>query len=166
MPVLSTTPDPATRTLVIVSEHAATPERLWRVWADGAQLGRWWGPPGWPATFRDHTLEPGRRVHYWMTGPGGEESHGSWCITAVDAPRSLEFDNGFADATGQPVADPPAMRCRVDLQDAAGGTRMTVTTTFPTDAAMEQLLAMGMAGGMTLALGQVDGLLAEEPSSV
>ena len=36
---------------------------------------------------------------------------------------------------------------------------MAIETTFPTLEAMEQLVAMGMEEGMTLAVGQIDGLL-------
>ena len=37
-------------------------------------------------------------VTYFMTGPEGDKHHGWWRITAVDAPKSLEFIDGFADA--------------------------------------------------------------------
>ena len=37
---------------------------------------------------------------------------------------------------------------------------MAIETTFPTLDAMEQILAMGMEEGITLAIGQIDGLLA------
>ena len=37
---------------------------------------------------------------------------------------------------------------------------MTITSTFPSTAAMEQLLTMGMEEGITLAVGQIDELLA------
>jgi hypothetical protein len=36
---------------------------------------------------------------------------------------------------------------------------MTIETTFPSLGAMEQMLAMGIEEGMSLAVGQIDGLL-------
>lgn len=36
---------------------------------------------------------------------------------------------------------------------------MVIETMFPTLTGMEQLVAMGMEEGMTLAIGQIDGLL-------
>ena len=36
---------------------------------------------------------------------------------------------------------------------------MAIETTFPTLEAMEKLVAMGMEEGLTLAVGQIDGLL-------
>ena len=44
-----------------------------------------------------------------------------------------------------------------ELENA--GTRMVIETTFPTLSAMEQMLEMGLEEGITLAIGQIDGLL-------
>jgi hypothetical protein len=38
---------------------------------------------------------------------------------------------------------------------------MTIASTFPDAAAMEQLIAMGMEQGITEAVGQIDALLAD-----
>jgi hypothetical protein len=38
---------------------------------------------------------------------------------------------------------------------------MVIETTFPSAEAMQQLTEMGMEEGMTLAMGQIDALLAE-----
>ncbi|MEZ5144573.1 MAG: hypothetical protein R2726_18975 [Acidimicrobiales bacterium] len=39
------------------------------------------------------------------------------------------------------------------------GTRMTIQSRFPSREAMEQMVAMGMEDGITLAIGQMDDLL-------
>ena len=46
------------------------------------------------------------------------------------------------------------------ITEIEGGTRMIITTTFPSLEAMEQLVEMGAEEGMKLALSQVDELLA------
>jgi hypothetical protein len=43
-----------------------------------------------------------------------------------------------------------------------GRTRMSILSTFPDTATMEQLLAMGQEQGMIEALGQIDAILAED----
>jgi hypothetical protein len=43
-----------------------------------------------------------------------------------------------------------------------GRTRMTIESTFPDAAAMEQLLAMGQEEGLTEAVGQIDAILGED----
>jgi hypothetical protein len=39
---------------------------------------------------------------------------------------------------------------------------MSIESLFPSAEAMEQVLAMGMEEGMTLAVGQIDSILAED----
>ena len=53
----------------------------------------------------------------------------------------------------------PTIHCRAELEEVPGGTRMTVRSSFGTTEQMEQLVAMGMAEGMTLAMGQLDDVL-------
>ena len=81
-------------------------------------------------------------------------------MSAVESPHRLEFEDGFADAAGVPDPSMPTMTIRVSLSERDdGGTTMVIETTFPTLEAMEKLVAMGMEEGMTLAVGQIDGLL-------
>ena len=161
MTVLSTTPDPAALTLTIVADLVAPPKRAWQLWGDPRQLERWWGPPTWPATFVQHDLVVGGRSDYFMTGPDGSTSHGWWQFQSVDEPRSLEFEDGFADDAGIPDPSMPTIMARVELVETAGGTRMTITSRFATLEQMEQLVTLGMAEGMTLAIGQIDAILAD-----
>jgi uncharacterized protein YndB with AHSA1/START domain len=159
MSVISVEKDPAAFTMTIQSEYAAPIERVWALWENPRLLEQWWGPPTYPATMVDHELTPGGRVRYYMKGPGGDKSHGWWRVPEVDAPCRLSFENGLADDTGEPVADMPFMIIRVSLSETSGGTRMAVEGTFPSLAAMEQFLSMGMEEGITAAMSQIDALL-------
>jgi uncharacterized protein YndB with AHSA1/START domain len=95
-----------------------------------------------------------------MTGPDGTKARGWWIITAVDEPRSIEFDDGFSDESGEPDREMPTIQIRVELEEIAAGTRMSIHSSFATVADMDQLVTMGMIEGMTEALGQIDALLA------
>ncbi len=161
MTVMSTTQDTDALTLTLVADLPAPPARVWQLWADARRLERWWGPPTWPATFVEHDLTVGGRSHYYMTGPDGQTAHGWWRVLAVDEPESLEFEDGFADESGAPAPEMPVNTGRVELTETAGGTRMTMTSTFATAEQMEQLARMGMVEGMTAAVGQMEAILAE-----
>jgi uncharacterized protein YndB with AHSA1/START domain len=153
-------------TLDLTAEFDATPERVWQLWADPRQLERWWGPPTYPATFTQHDLTPGAHVAYFMTGPAGDKASGWWTILEVDPPRSLSLRDGFANEDGTPNADFPETTMHVAITDiGAGRTRMSIQSRFPTPAAMEQLVAMGMVEGLTEAVGQIDAILAEGVAS-
>jgi uncharacterized protein YndB with AHSA1/START domain len=161
MTVTNVTSDASALAVRFTSEYDAPAERVWQMWADPRRLERWWGPPTYPATFVDHDLRPQGRMSYYMTGPGGDRHHGWWRVTAVEAPRRIEFDNGMADENGEPVAHPPAMRVVVTLSErAGGGTRMEISAIFPSIEAMDTFLSMGFKEGLTGAMGQIDAILA------
>ncbi|MDT0612389.1 SRPBCC family protein [Streptomyces lancefieldiae] len=147
-------------TLTLIADFAAPVERVWRLWSDPRQLERWWGPPSYPATVEEHDLTPGGDVTYFMTGPEGDKYRGWWRVTSVDAPTSLEFTDGFADADGEPNPDMPTTTNRVTFTERDGGTRMEMRAVFDTRQHMEQLTTMGMEEGLREAVGQMDGLLA------
>ncbi|MDO8361403.1 MAG: SRPBCC domain-containing protein [Actinomycetota bacterium] len=161
MTVIDVHKDHDTHSMTITAEFDASVADVWQLWADPRLLERWWGPPTYPATFVDHHLTPDGSVTYFMTGPEGDQHHGWWRVTAVAAPHSLEFDDGFADDAGTPNPDMPVTTTKVSLTGHPdGGTRMLITSRFPSLAAMEQLVAMGMEEGLVAAMGQMDALLA------
>jgi uncharacterized protein YndB with AHSA1/START domain len=163
MTVTAVRKDPAALTMTLTAEFDASPDRVWQLWADPRQLERWWGPPTYPATFTAHDLAPGGRVAYHMTGPTGDQPHGYWDVVEVDPPRRLVFLDGFAHEDGTPNDDFPRNEGRVTIEPLdAGRTRMSIESIFPTAAAMEQVLAMGMEDGLTQAVGQIDAILAED----
>lgn len=162
MTVTSVRKDPEALTMTVTTELDASVERAWQLWADPRQLERWWGPPTYPATFVDHDLTPGGRVNYFMTGPDGDKPHGWWQVVAAEPPHRLEFKDGFADDNGEPDDAMPTMIMVVTLAEADGGTVMSIETQFPSLEEMEQLISMGMEEGMTLALGQIDEILAPQ----
>ncbi len=163
MTVTAVRKDPEALTMTTIAEFAASPERVWQLWADPRQLERWWGPPTYPATVTSHDLRPGGRVEYHMTGPEGDQLRAYWEIVEADAPRSLVFRDGFANEDGTANTDMPMYDARVTIEAIDGGrTRISIESIFSSNEAMEQLLAMGMEEGMTQAVGQIDAILAED----
>jgi uncharacterized protein YndB with AHSA1/START domain len=162
MTVTAVRKDHEALTMTIVAELAASPDRVWQLWADPRQLERWWGPPTYPATFTTHQLSPGSRVEYHMTGPEGDQPRGYWEVVEVDAPHSLIFRDGFANEDGSPNLDLPLTIARVTIEDIGGGrTRMSIESIFPDAQAMEQVLALGAEEGLKQAVGQIDAILEE-----
>jgi uncharacterized protein YndB with AHSA1/START domain len=160
MTVMDVHKDLGAGTLTFVAEFDAPPERVWQVWEDPRQLERWWGPPMWPATYTLHNFVVGGTSWYHMTGPDGTKSHGWLRFTRLDAPGVIELEDGFGAEEG--VADDalPITRMRVTLDLLGAGTRMTLAVTYASTEDLEKVLAMRMEEGMTLALGQIDAVLA------
>ncbi len=164
MTVVSSTKDTEALTLTFVAEFEAGIEKVWQVWEDPRKLERWWGPPTWPATFERHEFVVGGQSRYYMTGPEGQKAPGWWTITAIDAPRRLEFDDGFAGDDGEPIDPTDVTHAIVTLERIGSGTRMTTVSKFTSTEQLERMLNMGMEEGMRLAMGQIDALLAGEAS--
>jgi len=160
MPVIAVTKDAATATMTLTAWFDAAIERVWQLWSDPRQLERWWGPPEFPATVLDHDLGPDGSVTYLTTGADGHEYRGWWRVRAVDPPRHLEFEDGWADDAGHPDPALPVTVVRVTLAESGeSGTDMEIVWRFPSAEAMEQIIAMGFEDGLTGSVGQIDGLL-------
>lgn len=163
MTVLSVDKDPTALTMTITSRFAAPPDRVWQVWADPRKLERWWGPPTHPATVEAHDLTPGGTVSYFMTGPEGDIHRGWWRIDEVRGPELLVFTDGFADDDGRAAEDLPTTQTRVEIVPReGGGTTMTMTSTFPSADALQQMLDMGVEQGITGAINQIDDILLQQ----
>jgi uncharacterized protein YndB with AHSA1/START domain len=161
MPITSVQSDPAALTLTASGEYEVPVERLWEAFADPRQLERFWGPPQWPATFTRHDMTEGGRSEYFMSGPNGEISRGYWQIERVVPYREFAVRDGFCTPDGSANAAMPECRMHVRFEATARGSRFIAVSTFSDVESMERLLAMGMQEGLTAALGQLDGVLAD-----
>lgn len=159
MPVTDITTDPESLTMTLVADFDAPVDRLWGVFTDPKQLGRFWGPPGWPATFALFQLTVGGRAEYHMSGPRGEASRGAWEFLSIDEPRRFEVLDSFVDADGSPIDGMPSMRMTFHFDETATGSRLTNVTYFTSADALEQVVAMGAVEGSRLAMNQLDRVL-------
>ena len=145
--------------ITLISDFQASVEEVWDLWANPRKLERWWGPPGYPATFAKHDLVSGGEVTYFMTGPDGGRSHGVWRVAAVDPPASLEFTDVFAHADGTPVRDMPVTSVSVRLTELKRGARMEMRSRFESREDLEKWLNTGTLEGQQQAIAQMDALL-------
>ena len=161
MTVTDVKQDPEAHRITITSEFQASIDQGWEMWSDPRKLERWWGPPGYPATFVDHDLTPGGRASYYMTSPEHEHYYGWWQVNAVDAPKRISFEDGFADSEGKPNPSMPTSTVEVTFEEVSPGrVRMSIESTSATREDMEKLVEMGAIEGMSAALAQIDDLLA------
>lgn len=159
MKEIKSTTDRDALSLTMEATFDAPAERVWRIWQDPRLLEKWWGPPGWPATFTRHEFQEGGHIRYFMTGPDGTQSHGWWTISAVEAPWLLAFEDGFGETDGTPDPAMPATRVTVELQQGRAGTTMKLVSRFGSVAELDQILGMGAEEGMKQAISQVRDLL-------
>jgi uncharacterized protein YndB with AHSA1/START domain len=161
MPVTSVARDPEALTMTVVADFPVGVARLWDAYVDPRQLERFWGPPTYPAVFLRHDAAPGGLSAYAMTGPEGDVSRGYWEWLTVEANRVFEVLDGFAHPDGSPNTAMPSMRMVFRFEPTPTGARVTTTTFFASADQLASMLEMGMEQGMTLAMGQMDQVLAD-----
>jgi uncharacterized protein YndB with AHSA1/START domain len=162
MSVWSVDKNAEAKTMVITAEFTASIANVWQLWADARLLERWWGPPGFPATFEQLDLTPGGRITYFMSGPdGGDSFDGTWNVIEVDAPTRLVVEDAIVEDDGTPSDGNSMTRMEIDIEAAGDKTRMILTTHFDSLDGMEQAIAMGVEEGMKACMSQIDALLAE-----
>ena len=162
MTVTAVRKDPQALTMTLEAEFDASADRVWQLWADPRLLERWWGPPGFPATFEHHDLTPGGTITYSMSGAdGGDRFDGTWNVVEVDAPTRLVVEDAIVEDDGTPSDGNSMTRMEIDIEAAGDTTRMILTTHFDSLEGMEQAIAMGVVEGMRAWMSQIDALLAE-----
>lgn len=161
MPVTSVEKDLDNLSITIVADFAAPLTRLWDAYVDPRQIERFWGPPTYPATFLRHDAAVGGRSVYRMTGPTGDEHYGCWEWTDVNAGASFDIIDWFADETGAPNTQMPAMRANFAFEATDTGSRLTTISRFDTIEQLKQLLEMGVLEGTKEAMAQIDDVLAD-----
>jgi uncharacterized protein YndB with AHSA1/START domain len=159
MTVTSVRRDDGNLAITLIADFDDPVGQVWELWSDPRKLERWLGPPTHPASVEKHDLTPGGEVTFFMTGPEGDRSWGTWRVTAVDPPTSLEFTDAFADTDGTPIADMPVTKISVRLTERGGGTRMEMHSAFESREDMEKWVRMGTVEGLREAVGQMDALL-------
>ena len=160
MPVTSVTQDAEMLTMTVVAEFDAALPRVWQFYADPRQLEQWWNPPEFPLTIVEHDLSVGGYVRAQVIAPGGEKVHAYWRITAVEAPRSMAWEDGFLDDQGEPDPNMPLNTMLVTLSDrAGGGTVMTLVTTFASVESMAMHVEMPLEDQLIQMVGQAEALL-------
>jgi uncharacterized protein YndB with AHSA1/START domain len=161
MTVWSVDKNAEAKTMVITAEFTASIAKVWQLWADPRLLERWWGPPGFPATFEHHDLTVGGTITYFMSGPdGADRIDGTWKVVEVDPPTRLVVEDAVVDDDGTPSDGGPA-RMVIDIEAAGGKTRMILTTHFDSLEGMEQTIATGFEEGMKVCMSQIDAVLAD-----
>jgi uncharacterized protein YndB with AHSA1/START domain len=98
------------------------------------------------------------RAH--VTAPDGQEAHAYWRITAVDAPRSMEWEDGLLDdqLEANPAIPPTTMHLTLADREG-GGTLMTIVVGFLSVESMQDHLDMGIEEQMRVTFGQAEALL-------
>jgi uncharacterized protein YndB with AHSA1/START domain len=147
--------------LVLTRTFDAPRELVFAAYSSCEHLRHWWGPRTWPMVECTMDFRAGGVWHYCLRGPNeGDESWGRAVFDEIVEPERIAYTDAFADADGNVNEGMPQTRSTVEFADAGGKTRLTLRASYPSPAALKQVLDMGMVEGMTETLDRLDEHLA------
>ncbi len=154
------TTDPEKATFQAKREFAADLSLVWRAWTEAELLDQWWAPKPWKTETKSMDFRPGGRWLYDMVGPEGER-HGS--LQRFEEIAKEEFFTGedaFTDSEGNVNEEMPVGFWKNTFVATERGTLVTSFIQYPNREALETIVNMGMAEGLSLAQDNLDELLA------
>ena len=139
--------DTADREIVITRRFDVHRDLVWRALSEPEHLIQWWGPTGFTNTFHEIDVRPGGVWRFIMHGPDGTNFDNYVRFLEVVERERLVFDQGSR-------ADDVMHSSSIVLEDADGGTLVTLRVIFPTRARRDEVVKKFNAiegGNQTLA---------------
>jgi len=153
--------DKSTSTIHIKRNFNAGLDVVWSAWTVAELRDQWWAPGPWKAKTKEHNFVNGGHWLYAMLGPQGEVA---WCRFDYDTIHPLISYNGtdsFCDEHGQINDKFPSSFWQNQFSEQGSITSVTITIKNDSMASIEQFIAMGFKEGFTMALENLDRLLAK-----
>jgi uncharacterized protein YndB with AHSA1/START domain len=146
------------RSILISREFNAPVEKVWRAYTEPELLNQWWGPAPWHAETKSMNFKPGGFWLYCMVGPAGEKHWGRMNYIAIDHLKGFDIEDVFCDENGNVNRELPVSKGRITFTKTANGTKTEWKMTYPTEAALQQIIEMGFEQGITICYEQLDKL--------
>jgi len=164
---------PSERQWQITRRFEAPRDLVFRAWTDPKHLAKWWGPKGFSNPVCEMDPRPGGAYRIVMRSPDGQEYPMRGRVVEVKPPERFAFtiDTGehpekWKEEMKQlgardTVPGHPQVEVAVTFEEAAGGTRVRIVSTFGSAADVEAHLKMGAAQGWAQSLDRLEDLLAK-----
>ena len=165
------TVDKANNLINIKREFAANRALVWDCYTKSELLDKWWMPHPWKSRTKSMDFREGGRWHYAAVGPKGEEH---WSITTyvkIEPQKMFIANDAFGDANGTINPKMPQSKWTMNFSDMARpddpvgrgmNTLLHGIMQFPDLAQLEQTIAMGFKEGLTMAMENLDAMLAKQ----
>jgi len=141
-------------------------DEVWDAWSDPDVFASWWGPRGWETTVKKHNFETGGELLYGMKcvdeSQGewyGQESWGKMVFDEVNPKMDFTYTDYFCSSEGEIDDSMPASKAVNSLLEDGEKTRFRSVVTYETEAALQQVMAMGMEAGIDQTFDRLEDLL-------
>ena len=150
------------KTITVKREFAAELPLVWDAYTKSEILDQWWAPKPWKARTKTMDFREGGYWHYAMVGPEGEEHWALANYKTIDPKKRFTALDGFADAEGVVNTEMPQSKWEVSFTPKEDVTLVENLITFDDLAQLETTIQMGFKEGLTMAMENLDTLLAAQ----
>ena len=150
---------PAGQPLVVVDRVVDAPRALvFRMYADPAQLVRFWGPHGSTTRISEFDFRPGGLWRMVITFPGGFDVPMTSRFVEIAEPSRIVFRDVPPDpASGMPHHE---MLVSIDFSEDGGRTRILVQVTFASVETRDAAVANGFVRPIAESMERLEALVA------
>ncbi len=154
--------DKENRKINIEREFDAPVETVWKAWTDSKILDLWWAPTPWQARTKSMDFKEGGHWLYSMVGPEGEEHWARFDFTSINPLNSFAGKDSFCDENGKINESMTGSTWANRFSSAENKTIVSTELLFSTKANLEQMIEMGFKEGLSMAMENLDKLLATD----
>lgn len=133
----------------------ASKDKVWEAWTTPDIFSEWWGPKGWKTTVKEFDFKEGGQILYEMKceDETQEEWYGktSWSkavYKTIQPEDAFTYTDYFSDEEGNAIEGMPVINVEMAFEEVDGKTKMTDVSTYESEAALAQVLEMGMEQGV------------------
>lgn len=153
-------------TLTLERTINAPKDKVWQAYSDPELFVQWWGPEGWSTRVKQFDFQAGGSVLYGMKCEDeaqaewyGQESWGKFEFGAVSPTDSFSYTDYFCDEDGTATDGMPATKTVLRLEELDGKTKIVSVSEYDSEAALQQVLDMGMEEGIKQTFNRLETLL-------
>lgn len=155
------TKDPANKKVLVIREFDAPVEDVWKAWTDSSLLDQWWAPKPWKAKTKSMDFREGGFWLYCMMGPDGTQTWARVDYQTIELHKRFTAVDSFCDENGHVTERFPNMQWSNSFSSMPNGSKVEVDITFSSEADLQKIIEMGFEQGFSMALGNLDELLAK-----
>ncbi len=149
-----------TNTVNVKREFAAERSLVWDAYTKPEILDQWWAPQPWVSKTKSMEFKVGGRRIYAMVGPEGEEHWAIADYTSISPISNFKFLDAFSDSNGNLNNEMPRSDWNLDFIEGDGKTIVEIAIKHKTLADLEAIISMGFKEGFTMAMDNLDNVLA------
>jgi uncharacterized protein YndB with AHSA1/START domain len=140
-------------------EFAAPLHNVWDAWTKSEILDLWWAPKPYAAKTKSMDFREGGTWFYSMLGEG-QEHRCRADYKAIRPQESYTALDAFCDENWNTNTEFPRTAWNVAFSESNGSTFVNVSLTYEKLSDLEMIMQMGFKEGFTMAMGNLDEVLA------